>query len=146
MGKFSYNGSVNGRQGNNMNTILLIEDDPRNARLIIKILAVHGYNVIHTEDAVTGLQMAREQQPDLILLDIGLPDLDGKVVANSLKLHNKTSHIPIIAVTADNSIKTQRLAIAFGCRTVIHKPIDTRLFAEQIAQFLPTIEYQSKAE
>ncbi len=135
-----------GDRENNMNTILLIEDDPHNARLIIKILTLHPYSVSHAQDAVTGLQMAREQQPDLILLDIGLPDLDGKVIANSLKLHPKTSHIPIIAVTADNSTKTQRLAIAFGCKAVIHKPIDTRLFAEQIAQFLPATQHQSRTE
>lgn len=126
--------------GTRMNKILLIEDNEKNANLIQKILHHRGYEVTHAPNALDGMRMAKQEQPSLILLDIGLPDLDGKVVASYFKGIARMRHIPIIAVTADTSAKTKRLAVAFGCEAVIHKPIDTRTFPEQIATYLATVE------
>ena len=119
-----------------MPTIVLIEDNLNNAKLIIKILEAQGYTVHHAVDALSGLQTVQEIRPDLVLLDFGLPDLDGKVVANRLRYLTFTRDIPIIAVTADATSITRRLAFSYGCQDVITKPIDTRQFPEQIAGYL----------
>lgn len=122
-----------------MPTIVLIEDNPNNAKLIIKILEAQGYTIHHAADALTGLQTVQEIRPDLVLLDFGLPDLDGKVVANRLRYLTFTRDIPIIAVTADTTTITRRLAFSYGCQDVITKPIDTRQFPAQIAGYLEPV-------
>lgn len=119
-----------------MSTIVLIEDNPHNAKLVIKVLEAHGHTIHHAKDALSGLQAVQDIRPDLVLLDFGLPDLDGKVVANRLCHLTFTRDIPIIAFTADTTTLTHRLAISYGCRDVITKPIDTRAFPTQIATLL----------
>lgn len=121
-----------------MKKILIIEDDVSNAKLIIEILGRHNYDLSYAEDAMTGLKMARENPPDLILLDIELPDLDGKVVASRLK-HLERSR-PIIAVTGDATPRTERLALAYGCSAVIHKPFDIRKFPQTVASYFDSTE------
>jgi CheY-like chemotaxis protein len=124
-----------------MKKILIIEDNEVNTNLILRILSVHPYEVVHAADAMTGIWMARQTQPDLILLDISLPDLNGTIVASHLKQLARTEHIPIIAVTADTTIKTKQLAMEYGCEDVIYKPIATRTFHDQIAVYLGLAEY-----
>ena len=119
-----------------MSTIVLIEDNHNNAKLVTKILEAYGHTVHHACNALSGLHAVQEIRPDLVLLDFGLPDLDGKVVANRLCHLTFTRDIPIIAFTADTTTLTRRLAISYGCRDVITKPIDTRAFPEQIASHL----------
>lgn len=119
-----------------MKKIVLIEDDPSNAKLMIKILKSDGYEVTHAENAAIGLKMAQDHRPNLILLDFGLPDLDGTTVAKMLKHLAYTRHIPILAVTGNTSSATQRLAIANGCEEVIFKPYDTRSLRKKVADYL----------
>lgn len=119
-----------------MSTIVLIEDNPINAKLVVKILEAHGHTIHHASDALSGLHAVQEIRPDLVLLDFGLPDMDGKVVANRLCHLTFTRDIPIVAFTADTTTLTHRLAISYGCRDVITKPIDTRAFPDQVSVFL----------
>ena len=120
-----------------MATILMIEDDAKFVRLVEKVLGVQGHQVISAGTALDGLRMAEDKEYQLILLDIDLPDLDGKVVANTLRVRPAMRLIPIIAVTAQNDAVTRRLVMAFGCSGFIPKPIDTRAFCAQVTSFLP---------
>ena len=126
-----------------MKKILTIEDNEANTNLIRRILSIHPYEVIHASDATSGISMANQIQPDLILLDMGLPDLSGTLVANRLKQIAHTEHIPIVAVTADTTLRTKQLALDYGCDDVIYKPIETRLFHDRIVGYLDLAEYAS---
>jgi DNA-binding response OmpR family regulator len=119
-----------------MSTILLIEDDRNTARMVSKVLEPHGFIVHHAANGLAGLRLAREVNPDLILADMDLPDLEGKVVVMKLRGAAESSTIPIVAFTAENSARAKRLALAFGCTDFISKPIDTRAFPTQIAQII----------
>lgn len=122
-----------------MSKIVLIEDNQINANLMLRILKPFGHDVHHALDAYSGLRMIQEVRPELILLDFGLPDLDGKVVANRLCHISYTRNVPIIAVTADTSPVTHRLAFAYGCQEVITKPIDIKHFIETVQKHLKPV-------
>jgi DNA-binding response OmpR family regulator len=119
-----------------MATILLIEDDRDCARTITKVLAPHNHVVNHATDGLTGLKMAREIRPDLIMVDMNLPGLDGEVVALQLRAWIGRSPVSLVALTAENGTRARRLALAFGCDAFITKPIDTQTFPRQIDQIL----------
>lgn len=120
-----------------MATILLIEDNPHHARLTIKVLGQHQHVVIHALSALEGLRKLHELRPDLVLLDIELPDLDGKTVANRLKRMPEMEGIPVVALSSNHSQTTQKLAIAYGCDGYLTKPIDVREFPSLVAAYLP---------
>ena len=120
-----------------MFNIVLVEDNPQVARLIEKILRPYDCHITHAADAENGIWWVESIQPDLVLLDIELPDMKGEVVALRLSQQDHTQHIPIIAVTANPSVAIQHMAISSGCREVITKPIDTREFPHQVAKHLP---------
>jgi len=103
----------------------------------MKVLTQHDHIVIHALSALEGFKKLQELQPDLVLLDIELPDLDGKTVANRLKRMPNISHIPVVALSSNQSQTTQRLARAYGCDGYLTKPIDVREFPNQIAAYLP---------
>jgi two-component system cell cycle response regulator DivK len=117
-------------------TILLIEDDEKFARVVQKVLGVRGYEVLHAPTALEGLQLAEDSRVNLVLLDIDLPDLDGKVVATMLRARPYMRDVPIIAVTAQDGSTARRLIRGFGCDGHIPKPVDTRQFPDQIASYL----------
>ena len=119
-----------------MPKILVVEDNKDTARMVVKVLEPHGHTVITALNGLDGLKLARTELPDLILMDMDLPDLDGKVVVNQLRAERNFKGTPIIAFTADNSQRCQRLAGLFGCNGFIAKPIDTRKFPAQIANYL----------
>jgi two-component system cell cycle response regulator DivK len=119
-----------------MATILLIEDNKDTARMVSKIIEPRGHTVLHSLNGLDGLKLARTCQPDLILLDMDLPDIEGKVVVNKLRAEAIFRNTPIIAFTAENTSKAKRLAIAFGCNDFISKPIDTRAFPEQLEEMM----------
>src|SRR5262245_53537624 len=98
-----------------MGTILLIEDNRDCARMVNKIIEPSGHSVIHAATALDGLKMARTVHPDLILLDMDLPDLEGKVVVNQLRVDPEFRRVPIVAFTSENSSRAKRMALAFGC-------------------------------
>jgi CheY-like chemotaxis protein len=115
--------------------ILIIEDNLNNARIMSRALD-QSYTVVHAMDGATGLQMASAVHPDLILLDLGLPDVDGQTVAARLKQDVAMRDIPVVVVTAWPSETAGQMVAAYGCQGYIAKPIDTRQFQFQIAEYL----------
>jgi len=122
-----------------MTTILIIEDIPDNAELARKALTAGGYATLHAPDAESGLQMAQGLQPDLILLDLGFPDYDGQPLAGWLRADPQTAAIPIVAFTAWPEETARQMAVTYGCRGYIAKPIvRVNDFLAKIASFLKT--------
>jgi two-component system cell cycle response regulator DivK len=119
-----------------MSRILYVEDFPDNAALVSKVLGARGHEVLHAPDAETGLQMARDLQPDLILLDLGLPDADGQTLAGWLRREPALANTPIVAVTAWPEETAARMVKVYGCSGYISKPINVAKFADQIAVYL----------
>jgi two-component system, cell cycle response regulator DivK len=122
-----------------MTKILLIEDIQDNVELVRKALALRNYEVVHAPDAETGLQLALEQLPNLILLDLGLPDYDGQTLAGWLRAETALDDTPIIAFTAWPQETARKMVESYGCNGYISKPITSiRVFADQVASFLKT--------
>lgn len=119
-----------------MTLIVVIEDNEQNARMAEKLLRHAGFKVIWASDGETGLTTVFENRPDLVLIDLGLPDIDGQTVVGLLRQEEALRHIPIIAFTAWHPDTAQSMAEAYGCDGVIVKPIDTRTFARQVQAFL----------
>jgi two-component system cell cycle response regulator DivK len=119
-----------------MKTILQIEDNRANKILVERVLEAYNYNLLHAEDGETGVNLAIDEKPDLILLDMGLPDVDGQTVVTLLKQIPELQHVPIVAVTAWPPDKALEMAKRYGCDGCITKPINIKTFAEQVAEFL----------
>jgi len=120
-----------------MTKILLVEDMPDNATLTLKILAAAGFETVHAPDAESGLQMAQASVPDLILLDLGLPDYDGQTLAGWLRADPATSAIPIVAFTAWPEETARQMAESYGCNGFIPKPIlKVNDFVKTVKSFL----------
>ena len=117
-------------------TILIVEDSELNRRLLEAVLEPHGYRLLVAEDGETGLALARTHQPDLILMDVLLPGIDGYEATRQLRADPETRQIVVIALTASASDEERAQALAAGCDAYISKPIDTRAFPQQIRQFL----------
>lgn len=116
--------------------ILYIEDNPENRLLIRRVLAAEGYVVEEASDGNSGLQKASESPPDLILMDINLPEIDGYEVTARLKQLPNLAGVPIIAVTANVMRGDREKTLAAGCDGYIQKPIDIDLLPSQIESFL----------
>jgi len=119
-----------------MPKILVIEDNPDSAELEKRVLAAKGYEVLEAPDAETGLQLAVDQHPDVIVLDLGLPDADGQTLVGWMRRVPALAHIPIIACTAWPEETARKMVEAYGCDGYIRKPISVATFAEQIAAYL----------
>ena len=120
-----------------MKKILLIEDNLANRVLIERTLEPRGYQIAHAADGETGLHMALANPPDLVLVDMGLPDLDGQTVIAYLKQIPDLADVPIVIITAWPEDKALEMAERYEASGCITKPIDIKLFPQQIAQFLP---------
>jgi CheY-like chemotaxis protein len=116
---------------------LIIEDNVQNALLVKRILRVRGHEVLHAEEGGIGFETATREIPDLILIDLGLPDIDGQTLIGVIKNEPKLKDVPMIAVTAWPAEVAQAMAKAYGCKDCISKPINTRTFADQIEKYLP---------
>jgi two-component system cell cycle response regulator DivK len=119
-----------------MPTILQIEDNNANKILVERVLAPHGYTLLHAYDGESGVSMAIDNKPDLILVDMGLPDVDGQTVVTLLRQIPDMKDIPIVAVTAWPPDKAMEIAQRYGCDGCITKPIDIRTFPDEVAQYL----------
>ena len=118
--------------------ILLIEDNEQNRYLVSYILNARGWDVMHAPDGPTGLAMAAESEPALILLDIQLPGMDGYEVARALRADPKLDPVPVIAVTSYAMSGDRERCLEAGCNGYLEKPIDPRSFASQVEAFLRT--------
>lgn len=119
-------------------TILQIEDNAANTILIERVLEPHGYRLLHAADGETGFSLAVSEKPDLILIDMGLPDIDGQTVVSLLKQIPELQDVIIVAITAWPAAKAAQMADQYGCHGCIIKPIDVKSFPQQIADYLAT--------
>jgi DNA-binding response OmpR family regulator len=120
--------------------ILLVEDIPDNVALVRKALSVRNYEVIHAPDAETGLQLALTHIPNLILLDLGLPDYDGQTLAGWMRAESVLDGIPIVAVTAWPEETAKNMVESYGFDGYICKPIlKISEFVAQIDFFLKVV-------
>jgi len=117
-------------------TILYIEDDIGSQRLVKRVLENHGYNVFIAGDGLEGLAIARQEKPNLILIDINLPMMDGQEITTRLRSLPNFAEIPIVAVTANTSPGSRQQALAAGCSGFLTKPIDVHQFPRQVESFL----------
>ena len=119
-----------------MAKILIIEDNEQNLYLETFILQKNGHEVIEARKGETGIELAAQTLPDLILLDIQLPGMDGYTVSEELRKHPGISNTPIIAVTSYAMPGDRERALEAGCTDYIEKPINPDTFHEEIAQHL----------
>jgi two-component system, cell cycle response regulator DivK len=116
--------------------ILIIEDNEQNLYLVKFILEKHGYETLAATDGQKGIELAATSKPDLILLDIQLPMMDGYTVARNLRLNPALIKIPIVAVTSYAMPGDRDKAIGAGCNGYIEKPINPETFMDQVEQHL----------
>ncbi|MBC8178455.1 MAG: response regulator, partial [Desulfobacteraceae bacterium] len=115
--------------------ILLVEDNEMNRELATDLLELAGYVIIPAETAEEGLKLAREELPDLILMDISLPGMDGIEAAGILKQDDETKDIPVVALSAHAMKGDEEKALVAGLIGYITKPIDTRAFSTEVGRF-----------
>lgn len=120
------------------NTVLVIEDNAQNLYLVRFLLEKHGFQVQEARDGRLGVALASELRPDLILLDIQLPTLDGYAVAEAIRKDPALRDTPIIAVTSYAMVGDREKALSSGATDYIEKPIDPSIFVDQIARHLPS--------
>jgi two-component system, cell cycle response regulator DivK len=116
--------------------ILLIEDNPQNRYLAKFLLEQRGHEVVQAESGPQGLELAARICPDLILLDIQLPGMDGYAVARALKSDPQLQRIPIVAVTSYAMVGDREKSISAGAEGYIEKPINPETFVAEVEQFL----------
>src|SRR5437868_876536 len=116
-----------------MSRVLHIEDDPRNRLLVRKLLTADGHDVIDAADGLEGVRLALTQRPDLVLVDLNIPGLDGYEVTLRLRSEASLKGVPIVAITAEGDRET---SFAVGCDGFVQKPIDARSFASLIGRYL----------
>ena len=116
--------------------ILLIEDNPQNRYLAKFLLEKHGHEVIEAQTGAQGLDLAAQVCPDLILLDIQLPGMDGHEVARVLKNDALLRHIPVVAITSYAMVGDREKCLAAGAEGYIEKPINPESFVAEVERFL----------
>lgn len=116
-----------------MAKILHIEDDSANRLLVRKILTPAGFEVVDAADGLEGIRKAMSEHPDLVLVDIAIPGLDGYEVTLRLRAEPALRHVPIVAITAEGNRET---SLAVGCDGFLQKPIDARTFVDTIREYL----------
>jgi CheY-like chemotaxis protein len=104
--------------------------------LVADVLEAAGYSVLKAGDAETGLSLARAEKPSLVLMDVGLPGMDGLSATVILKREAETREIPVVALTAHAMKEDEARALAAGCDGYIRKPVDTRALPQIVARFV----------
>lgn len=122
--------------GSRQSTILAVDDNPTNLKLVADVLRFEGYCIVTATDAKEAQAVVQHSPPDLILMDISLPDMDGLALTRKLKTDKETRHIIIVALTAFAMKGDGERVIAAGCDGYITKPIDTRKLPGQVAVLL----------
>ena len=118
-------------------TIMYIEDNADNLLLVKRALEARGYDFVAAAGGWSGLEQAEATRPDLILLDINLPDVDGYEIARRLRAHNYLGQVPIIAITANALKGDAEKALAAGCDVYMAKPINIHELWARVLAFLP---------
>jgi two-component system, cell cycle response regulator DivK len=118
--------------------VLIIEDNEKNRKLVRDVLQVKGYKTIETETAEEGLKLAAEQSPDLILMDIQLPGIDGITALKQLRADAKTKDVPVVAITASAMTHNRQTMLAEGFDGYQTKPISVKDFLAEVQRVLDT--------
>ena len=126
--------------------ILYIEDDHASRRLVERVLTSRGYEVYVASEGLEGINLAREKSPELILMDINLPNMDGREITTRLRSLPNFSSVPIVALTANISPGSRELALAAGCTGFMTKPIDVATFPSDVKRFLQGASDQLSAD
>jgi two-component system cell cycle response regulator DivK len=116
--------------------ILIVEDDPKNMKLLRDLLQMRGYATLEACDGKQGVDMARAKMPDLIFMDIQLPVMDGFEAINILKADPVTKGIPVVALTALAMQGDREKCMEAGFNDYITKPLDTRAFVIKVKEYL----------
>ena len=119
-----------------MPTVLYIEDDQANRTLVRRVLEAEGYKILEAESGGQGLEVARSEWPDMILVDISMPDMDGYEVTARLRAMGEVGRVPIVALTANVMRGDRERALEAGCSGYIQKPLDIDALPVQVASFL----------
>ena len=117
-------------------TILIVDDDEMNRDLLSRRLELRGYRVVQAIDGLQGVLKAESEAPDLILMDMSLPELDGWEAARRLKAAENTRSIPLVALTAHAMVGERERALAAGCDDFDTKPVDWQRLIGKITRFL----------
>ncbi len=117
-------------------TVLIVEDNELNMKLFNDLLEAHGYDTVQSTNGHDALDLAREHQPDLILMDIQLPERSGLDVTRDLKADQELQHIPVIAVTAFAMKSDEQRIREGGCEDYLAKPISIPVFIETVKRYL----------
>lgn len=115
--------------------VLIVEDNELNMKLFSDLLEAHDYQTVETRDGMSALDLARDTMPDLILMDIQLPEVSGLEVTKWLKEDDELKHIPVIAVTAFAMKGDEEKIREGGCEAYIAKPISVSHFLETVKKF-----------
>jgi CheY-like chemotaxis protein len=129
-----------------MGLVLIIDDNPINLKLASEVLLAGEYTVVGAGDAEQAQLLLTSMMPDLILMDIALPGMDGLSLTKLIKTDARLRHIPIVALTAYAMRGDDLKAAAAGCDGYITKPIDTRLLAEQVSVFVDAARIRQARE
>ena len=132
-----------GIQTGSSQKILVVEDNQDNRELVVKVLKINGYKVIEAVDGEEALEKTKTENPDLILMDLFIPKIDGYEVTRRLKSDRDLKHIPVIALTAHAMKGDMEVALAAGCDGYMPKPIDVRELPKQIEYFMNTYGFSA---
>lgn len=119
-----------------MAVILIVEDNQMNMKLVRDVLQFKGYETLEASSGREGVRLAIEHLPDLVLMDIQLPDINGMTAFEEIRAHPRTRHIPVFVVTASVMPHDQRRIAASGFDAFISKPIDVKSFVETVGRFV----------
>jgi len=116
--------------------ILMVEDEPKNMKLLRDLLQKFGYETMEATDGEQGVELTRKIKPDLVLMDIMMPKLDGLEATRILKADISTKDIPVVALTAFAMSGDKERALEAGCDGYVTKPVDVRELLKTVEQFL----------
>jgi two-component system, cell cycle response regulator DivK len=117
--------------------VLIIEDNEQNMYMLTYLLENSSYEVVQAFSGIVGIKKAKEDKPDIILLDIQLPEMNGYEISRELKRNKESKNIPIIVVTSYAMVGDKEKALEAGAVGYIEKPIDPEIFVSQMESFLP---------
>jgi len=116
--------------------ILYIEDDPNNRALVRRLLMAYDFDVEESDNAVDGIEMAKSYDPDIILMDISMPGMDGLTATSKIRQTDGISNITVIALTANAMEGDREMTLEAGCDGYISKPINVDTFIDEISGYL----------
>ncbi len=124
--------------------VLIVEDNPKNMKLMVDLIGIYGYEPITASDGLMGIESAKKHRPDLILMDIQLPHMDGYSVIENLKEISETKDIPIIVVTSFAMKGEEARALEMGAVDYLSKPINIHILKEKVNRQLPVKRCEEK--